>query len=63
MALEVLFFRSLFRNTKTELRDGPQLSYGSTKWLWAAGLAFHYTFLVVLVAYEIVPGAGSVCSG
>ncbi len=51
MALEVLFFRSLFRNTKTELRDGPQLSYGSTKWLWAAGLAFHYTFLVVLVRH------------
>lgn len=51
MALEVLFFRSLFRNTKTELRDGPQLSYGSTKWLWAAGLAFHYTFLIVLVRH------------
>ncbi len=51
MALEVLFFRSLFRNTKTELRDGPQLSYGSTKWLWAAGLAFHYTFLAVLVRH------------
>jgi nitrate reductase gamma subunit len=51
MALEVLFFRSLFRNTKTELRDGPQFSYGSTKWLWAAGLAFHYTFLLVLVRH------------
>ena len=51
MALEVLFFRSLFRNTKTELREGPQLSYGSTKWLWAAGLAFHYTFFIVLVRH------------
>ncbi len=36
MALEVLAFRSLFRNTKTELRDG-RLSYASNKWLWAPG--------------------------
>src|SRR5574337_672324 len=38
MALEVLVFRSLFRNTRTEIHDG-RLSYASTKWLWAAGLA------------------------
>jgi len=51
MAFEVLLFRSLFRNTRTELREGPRLAYGSTKWLWAAGLAFHYTFLIVLVRH------------
>jgi nitrate reductase gamma subunit len=51
MALEVLLFRSLFRNTKSELRDGPKLSYGSTKWLWMAGLAFHYTFLIILLRH------------
>jgi nitrate reductase gamma subunit len=50
MALEVLAFRSLFRNTRTELRDG-QLAYASTKWLWAAGLAFHYAFLVVVLRH------------
>jgi nitrate reductase gamma subunit len=50
MALEVLCFRSLFRNTKTELRDG-RLSYVSSKWLWAAGLAFHYSFLVVVLRH------------
>ncbi len=60
MALEVLVFRSLFRNTKTQLRDG-QLSYVSNKWLWAAGLAFHYSFLVVVLRHlrfftEPVPG-------
>src|SRR3989339_249547 len=27
MALEVLFFRSLFRNTKAELKEGPTLTY------------------------------------
>ena len=60
MALEVLAFRSLFRNTRTELKDG-QLSYSSNKWLWAAGLAFHYTFLVILLRHmrffmEPIPG-------
>jgi len=51
MAFEVLLFRSLFRNTKTELRDGPKLSYGSTKWLWLGGLAFHWTFLIILLRH------------
>lgn len=50
MALEVLAFRSLFRNTTTELRDG-RLSYASNKWLWAAALAFHYAFLVVVLRH------------
>jgi nitrate reductase gamma subunit len=50
MALEVLCFRSLFRNTRTELRDG-KLTYASNKWLWAMGLAFHYSFLVILLRH------------
>lgn len=50
MLLEVLLFRSLFRNIKTELRDG-KLSYGSDKWLWLAGLAFHWSFLVILIRH------------
>jgi len=61
MALEVLAFRSLFRNTRVELRDGPKVSYGSNKWLWVAALAFHYAFLVVFIRHfrlfmEPVPG-------
>jgi nitrate reductase gamma subunit len=51
MALEVLLFRSLFRNTKMELREGPKISYGSDKWLWLAGLAFHWSFLVILIRH------------
>ncbi|HMK50471.1 MAG TPA: sulfate reduction electron transfer complex DsrMKJOP subunit DsrM [Thermodesulfovibrionales bacterium] len=51
MAMEVFLFRSLFRNTKMELRDGPKISYGSTKWLWLGGLAFHYTFLLILTRH------------
>lgn len=49
MALEVLLFRSLFRNTKTEVRDDRRVVYGSDKWLWAAGLAFHWSFLLVII--------------
>jgi nitrate reductase gamma subunit len=61
MALEILTFRSLFRNTRLELRDGPKLDYASNKWLWLAALAFHYTFLVIFLRHfrfflEPVPG-------
>ncbi|MEW5763630.1 MAG: sulfate reduction electron transfer complex DsrMKJOP subunit DsrM [Acidobacteriota bacterium] len=51
MALEVLLFRSLFRNTKAELREGPRLVYGEEKWLWLAAMAFHWSFLVVFVRH------------
>ncbi len=51
MALEVFCFRSLFRNTKVELHEGPKLVYGNTRYLWAAGLAFHYSFLVVFLRH------------
>ncbi|MDI6775766.1 MAG: sulfate reduction electron transfer complex DsrMKJOP subunit DsrM [Syntrophales bacterium] len=51
MALEVLLFRSLFRNTKVELRNDPRLVYGGAKWLWLAGLAFHWSFLVILIRH------------
>lgn len=50
MALEVLVFRSLFRNLKTELKDG-KVVYGLEKWLWMAGLAFHWSFLIILVRH------------
>ncbi len=51
MALEVLCFRSLFRNTNMSLKEGPKIFYGPTLWLWMAALAFHYTFLTVLVRH------------
>lgn len=51
MALEILFFRSLFRNTKAELKEGPKVVFGSNKWLWLAGLAFHWSFLIVIVRH------------
>jgi nitrate reductase gamma subunit len=50
MLLEVFLFRSLFRNLKSEL-SGGRLVYGSAKWLWLAGLAFHYAFLTILIRH------------
>jgi nitrate reductase gamma subunit len=50
MLLEVFLFRSLFRNLKTELRDG-KLAYGWEKWLWMAGLVFHWCFLIVVIRH------------
>jgi nitrate reductase gamma subunit len=51
MAFEVLLFRSLFRNLRSELRSGPKLAYASSKWLWIAALAFHYSFLIILLRH------------
>jgi nitrate reductase gamma subunit len=51
MALEILLFRSLFRNTKAELKNGPRLLYGGNKWLWLGGLAFHWSFLIILLRH------------
>ncbi|CAG0906277.1 unnamed protein product [Cyprideis torosa] len=38
MLLEVLTFRSLFRNTKAQIHPGPKLTYESSKWLWLFAL-------------------------
>jgi nitrate reductase gamma subunit len=51
MALEVLFFRSLFRNTGADLKPGPALVYGSAKWLWLGALAFHWSLLIIIVRH------------
>jgi nitrate reductase gamma subunit len=70
MALEVLLFRSLFRNTRGVITTEPvalghgthaaasegtsraaRLVYGEQKWLWLAALAFHWSFLVVLLRH------------
>jgi nitrate reductase gamma subunit len=51
MALEVLFFRSLFRNTKAKLDKDQNLVYGRDKWLWAGAIGFHWSFLIVLLRH------------
>ncbi len=51
MALEVLFFRSLFRNTKMEMKDGPRLVYGSSKYLWLGAIVFHWSMLIIVLRH------------
>jgi nitrate reductase gamma subunit len=51
MAGEILFFRSLFRNTKMALTPGKKLTYESDKLLWAGAMAFHWCFLIVLLRH------------
>jgi nitrate reductase gamma subunit len=68
MALEILFFRSLFRNTKTELKNGPRLVYGSAKYLWLGALVFHWSFLIIILRHfrfftEPTPAFANLLSG
>ena len=51
MLLEVLTFRSLFRNTMSEVHDGPRITYESSKWLWLFAIIFHYSFLMVVIRH------------
>jgi len=51
MALEILTFRSLFRNTRMQLTEGSRLSYQLEIFLWIGALAFHYAFLTVLIRH------------
>jgi nitrate reductase gamma subunit len=51
MALEICFFRSLFRNDCAELKEGQKLLFSGNKLLWMAGLVFHWSFLVILIRH------------
>jgi nitrate reductase gamma subunit len=50
VASEVLVFRSLLRNHQPE-RHGSRLSYSPAVWLWLGALAFHWSFLLVLLRH------------
>ena len=52
MALEVLLFRSLFRNERFELKGAQKLVYGGNKYLWLGGLAFHWSLLIILFRHS-----------
>ncbi len=51
MFLEIVFFRSLFRNTRLKLKSGPKIAYNLEIFLWAGALAFHWAFLTVLLRH------------
>jgi len=51
MFLEILLFRSLFRNSKVELKDGSRILYGDEKFLWLGAMVFHWCFLIILLRH------------
>ncbi len=53
MILEIFLFRSLFRNTKAAFNRNVsnRLSYSWEIFLWLGALAFHYSFLVVILRH------------
>ena len=54
MALEILCFRSLFRNTVMTVKKtdgGPRIAYAWEMMLWIGALAFHYSMLLVTVRH------------
>jgi nitrate reductase gamma subunit len=50
MGLEILLFRSLFRNNDAKLYEG-RLVVSEAKYLWLAALAFHWSLLVILIRH------------
>jgi len=48
MALEVLLFRSLFRNEKAELKPSQKLTFKGNRFLWLGGLVFHWSLFIIL---------------
>jgi nitrate reductase gamma subunit len=48
MFLEIVCFRSLFRNTRMKLNGGTKLTYQLELFLWIGALAFHYAFFTVV---------------
>ncbi len=53
MVLEIFLFRSLFRNTKAAFNrnEKNKLTYSWEIFLWVGSLAFHYSFLVVIIRH------------
>ena len=49
LALEILLFRSLLKNEKAELEASHQLLFRTSTYLWLGAMAFHWSFLVILL--------------
>ena len=51
MFLEIVCFRSLFRNTRMKLAGGTKMTHQLELFLWVGALAFHYAFFTVVVRH------------
>ena len=52
MTLEILFFRSLFRNEKVQLEDKKRITFQGNRVLWLGGLVFHWSLLIILFRHS-----------
>jgi nitrate reductase gamma subunit len=50
MALEILLFRSLFRNSRSDLNQG-RFIYSESKALWLSALAFHWGLFIIVLRH------------
>jgi len=51
LALEILLFRSLLKNEKVELEAPQRILFRTSTLLWLGAMAFHWSFLVVLLRH------------
>jgi len=51
MFLEIVAFRSLFRNTRMKSKEDGRITYQLEIFLWVGALAFHYAFAAVVVRH------------
>lgn len=51
MALEILAFRSLLRNTRARRVEGDRLVYRTDLTLWLGALAMHWALLIILIRH------------
>jgi nitrate reductase gamma subunit len=50
LGLEVLLFRSLFRNTRCKIAES-RTTFGENKFLWLGAIGFHWSLLVILLRH------------
>ncbi len=66
MALEVLLFRSLWRNNRVEIKGGGKLIFSPKRYLWLGGLFFHWSLAIVLFRHlrfftaSVFPGIAAI---
>jgi len=51
LALDILLFRSLVKNEKVELEAPHRLLFSTSTLLWLGAMAFHWSFLVILLRH------------
>jgi nitrate reductase gamma subunit len=51
LALEILLFRSLLKNEKVKLETPHRLLFKTSSLLWLGAMAFHWSFLMILVRH------------